>query len=321
MKVMNPQPSFRMVFLLVVLLSVTAALAHAKPDPFVGEFVGYTDDDRYYLSIKKTPDGHYKGRINVEGQMILLSAKKHGDKIMGELNEDGDIYEFTATVRKDGSLHITDEDGEAVIFQPRKTAKSASKAKTKQVPAAETKSAKSSKAKSEVYINRVKLDPDKLKTLETLYQTRIENGHYWYDKLCGAWGVENGPTVGFIIAGLDLAGPMPPTISGGGTGIYINGREIHPLDQRGLQQLFGVTYRGKYWLDAQGNLGLEGGPAIVNIVAAIRASQRQQAGESTTHGYGSAYGARGTLAGDGQGGHMYSGHTATGKSVFWYPGM
>jgi hypothetical protein len=116
-------------------------------------------------------------------------------------------------------LHITDEDGEAVIFQPRKTAKSASKTKTKQVPAAETKSAKSSKAKSEVYINRIKLDPDKLKTLETLYQTRIENGHYWYDKLCGAWGVENGPTVGFIIAGLDLAGPMPPTISGGGTGI------------------------------------------------------------------------------------------------------
>ena len=76
MKLMNPQPSLRMVFLLVVLLSVIAALAHAKPDPFVGEFVGYADDDRYYLSIKKTPDGHYKGRINVEGQMILLSAKK-----------------------------------------------------------------------------------------------------------------------------------------------------------------------------------------------------------------------------------------------------
>ena len=321
MKLMDPPLSFRILILSVVLFSITAVLAHAKPDPFVGEFVGYADDDRYYLSIKKTPDGHYKGRINVEGQMILLSAKKHGDKIMGEINEGGDIYEFTATVRKDGSLHLMDEDGEAVIFQPRKTAKSAGNTKAKQVPAAETKSAKSSKSKSEVYINRARLDPDKLKTLETLYQTRIENGHYWYDKLCGAWGVENGPTVGFIPAGLDLAGPMPADISGGGTGIFINGREIHPQDQRGLQQLFGVTYRGKYWLDAQGNLGLQGGPAIVNIVAAIQASQRRQAGGSATHGYGATYGARGTLAGDGQGGHMYSGRSATGKSVFWYPGM
>lgn len=321
MKLMDPRLSFLMVILSSVLLSITAVFAAAVSDPFVGEFIGYADDDRYYLSIIKTPDGHYKGRINVEGEMILLSAKKHGDKIVGEINEDGDTYEFTATVRKDGSLNFTDEDGESVIFQPRNTAKSASKTKAKQVPAAETKSAKSSKSKSAVCINRVRLDPDKLKTLGTLYQTRIEKGHYWYDKVCGAWGVEDGPTVGFIPAGLDLAGPMPPDISGGGTEIFINGREIHPLDQRGLQQLFGVTYRGKYWLDAQGNLGVEAGPAIVNIVAAIQASQRQQAGGPTTHGYGSTYGARGTLAGDGQGGHMYSGLTATGKSVFWYPGM
>jgi hypothetical protein len=154
-----------------------------------------------------------------------------------------------------------------------------------------------------------------------MYQTRIGKGRYWYDKRCGAWGVENGPTVGFIMAGLDLPGPMPADISGGGTGIFINGREIHPMDQQGLQQLFGITYRGRYWLDAQGNLGVEGGPALVNIVAAIQDAQRRQAGGSTTHGYGSTGGARGTLARNGQGGHMYSGRTASGKSVFWYPGM
>ena len=123
------------------------------------------------------------------------------------------------------------------------------------------------------------------------------------------------------MAGLDLPGPMPPDISGGGTGIFINGREIHPMDQLGLQQLFGITYRGRYWLDARGNLGMEGGTAIVNIVAAIQAAQRRHAGGSITHGYGSGYGGRGTLARDGAGGHMYSGRTATGKSVFWYPGM
>ncbi|GAV19111.1 hypothetical protein MMIC_P0040 [Mariprofundus micogutta] len=75
-------------------------------------------------------------------------------------------------------------------------------------------------------------------------------------------------------------------------------------------------YQGRYWLDAQGNLGAEGGPAITNIVAALQAVQRQQGGGSVTHGYGSTGGARGTV-----GGGMYSGRTASGKSVFWFPGM
>lgn len=51
--------------------------------------------------------------------------------------------------------------------------------------------------------------------------------------------------------------------------------------------------------------------AIANLASAI-----QQARGSVTHGYDSTYGARGTVAGG-----MYSGRTATGKSVFWYPGM
>ena len=168
-----------------------------------------------------------------------------------------------------------------------------------------------------VYINAVKLEEEKLKALEEAYGTTIENGRYWYDRLCGAWGVEDGPTAGFIMAGLDLPGPMPADISGGGTGIFINGREIHPLDKQGLQQLFGVTYTGHYWLDAQGNLGVEGGPVLVNIVYAILAAQRALQGGSVTHGYGSGGGARGTLSGSG----MYSGRSASGKSIFWYPGM
>jgi len=168
----------------------------------------------------------------------------------------------------------------------------------------------------EITVNRVPLSAEQIQALEYYYQLHIESGHYWYDLLCGAWGIEEGPTAGFIAAGLNLPGPMPADISGGGTGIFINGREIHPLDQRGLQQLFGITYRGRYWLDAMGNLGMEGGPAIVNIVAAIQQAQMQQSGGSVTHGYGSGGGARGTV-----GGGMYSGTTASGKSVFWYPGM
>ena len=258
--------------------------------------------------------------MNVEGDIIVLTAKKHGKRILGEVNEYGDIYQFTATIHENGSLIFTDEDGETIIFRRHRTSESGVKSKAKHASAAEIKSTKSSSGKSEVYINRVKLNADKLKALETIYQTRIERGRYWYDKRCGAWGVEGGPTTGFILAGLNLPGPMPVDISGGGTGIFINGREIHPLDQLGLQRLFGITYQGNYWLDAQGNLGVVGGPAVVNILDAIQASRRQQAGGSITHGYKSTYGARGTLAG-GSSGSMYSGRTATGKSVFWYPGM
>ena len=168
----------------------------------------------------------------------------------------------------------------------------------------------------QVYINQALIGDEQLQALEQLYQVRIEEGRYWYDGICGAWGVEGGPTAGFIAAGLNLPGPLRADSSGGGTGIFINGREIHPLDQRGLQQLFGITYQGRYWLDAMGYLGVEGGPAILNIVAAIQQAQMQQSGGSVTHGYGSAGGARGTV-----GGGMYSGTSATGKSVFWYPGM
>jgi hypothetical protein len=167
----------------------------------------------------------------------------------------------------------------------------------------------------EVYINRVKLDDATVGALETKYRVPIQNGHYWYDTICGAWGVEGGPTAGFIYSGLKLPGPMPEDISRGGTGIFINGREIHPLDQVAFQKIFGYTIPGRYWLDAHGNLGPEGGAPIANLAAAIRASQSAQSG-SVTHGYGKGYGSRGTL-----GGGMYSGRTASGKSVLWYPGM
>ena len=166
-------------------------------------------------------------------------------------------------------------------------------------------------ATREVYVNRVKLDSAFVQAAEARYQTTIQDGRYWCDAACGAWGVEGGPPAGFLIAGLDLPGPMPQDISGGGTGIFINGREIHVLDREALQKIFGQTIPGRYWLDALGNLGPEGGPAIANLALAI-----EKARESVTHGYGNAGGARGTV-----GGGMYSGRTATGKSASWYPGM
>jgi len=118
----------------------------------------------------------------------------------------------------------------------------------------------------QVYINRIKLDDATVQALETQYRVPIQNGRYWYDAICGAWGVEDGPTAGFIYAGLKLPNPMPVDISRGGTGIFINGREIHPLDQMAFQKFYGYTIPGRYWLDAHGNLGPEGGAAMYSSI-------------------------------------------------------
>ncbi len=58
----------------IVLLIAGAVFADAASDPFVGEFVGYVDDDRYYLKINKTPDGHYQGEMTADGETILHLA-------------------------------------------------------------------------------------------------------------------------------------------------------------------------------------------------------------------------------------------------------
>lgn len=115
--------------------------------------------------------------------------------------------------------------------------------------------------------------------LEQMYRRQLPNGAYWYDAVSGAAGVWGGPVVGIIPAGLQLGGPLPANASGGGngmlTGVFINGREIHPQDYQTLMQMLGNVYPGRWWVDAQGNAGQEGGPALLNIMAV--AQQRAQA--------------------------------------------
>ena len=76
---------------------------------------------------------------------------------------------------------------------------------------------------------------------------------------------------GLMPAGLALGGPMPANASGGGSGtltnVWVNGRELHPYDVMQLQQLVGQVYQGRWWVDAQGNFGQEGGAALGNLYA------------------------------------------------------
>ena len=100
----------------------------------------------------------------------------------------------------------------------------------------------------------------------------LPSGSYWYDRRCGAFGIWGGPTAIFLPAGLNLGGQLAPNASGGATNVAINGRILHPSEVRYLMQLAGRPIQpGRYWLDAMGNVGFEGGPALANLVQLARA--------------------------------------------------
>jgi hypothetical protein len=110
------------------------------------------------------------------------------------------------------------------------------------------------------------------------------DGDYWYDNATGVLGQWNGPGIAMLPAGLGLGGALPANASGGGsgqlTGVFLNGRELHPNDYRVLSHLVGQPIQpGRYWADAQGYAGPEGGPAVVNF-AQLAAQQQRRGGNS-----------------------------------------
>lgn len=129
-----------------------------------------------------------------------------------------------------------------------------------------------------VVINGQPLAAAQLAELESHFQLRINDGRYWYDRISGAAGPEGGPTLGFIVPGLDLGGPLAANASAGNTGVFINGRELPQYDLIALTRLVGFVQPGRYFLDGMGNAGFEGGPPIINLVAASRQAQAQSGG-------------------------------------------
>lgn len=126
----------------------------------------------------------------------------------------------------------------------------------------------------QVTVNRTRLSDQQIMGFEKRWNTLIQNGAYWYDRFSGAWGMDGGPTAGWIMPGLDLGGPMPADASRGATGVFINGRELHMNDVMALMQFVQVQ-RGRWWVDAWGNFGAEGGPMLGNLWQLARQAGRQ----------------------------------------------
>jgi hypothetical protein len=149
----------------------------------------------------------------------------------------------------------------------------------------------------EVLVNGAPLEAQIQRALELRYGTDLLPGRYWYDSLSGLWGLEGGPSLGQILPGLPL-GTLAADASVKSfwqhTFVFVNGREIHAREYSYLQGLFGSVNPGRYWLNAQGVAGYEGGPPLFDLRAAAL-SRRPQGGL----GYGRR-GAFGNSASDGR---------------------
>ncbi len=119
-----------------------------------------------------------------------------------------------------------------------------------------------------IVVNGQELDSQDGQALMQYYGV-IPAGNYWYDSVSGLWGLSGGPSTGQIMPDLRLGGNLRPGASGGGTGVFINGREIHTQEYMILLGMFGTVIPGRYWMNAQLVGGFEGGPAIFNLHAAL----------------------------------------------------
>lgn len=131
-----------------------------------------------------------------------------------------------------------------------------------------------------IEVNGKPLDAQGLQVLRGIEMSLgpVPSGRYWYDPASGGAGVWGGPATAYLGPGLPLGGPMPANASGGGhgrlTAVFINGRELHPIDVQGLSRV-GPVLRGRYWWNASGWVGYEGGPALFNFYAALEKKQAE----------------------------------------------
>ncbi len=103
-----------------------------------------------------------------------------------------------------------------------------------------------------------------------LYGTPPVPGNYWYDSKTGWFGIIGGPPMGALKPGFNW-GPIPENASNGNSGVYINGRHLSQMEVQFYATRYGFQMPpGRYWMDAQGNAGVEGGKQ-----PAAKAEQRQ----------------------------------------------
>jgi hypothetical protein len=260
--------------------------------PLTGAFTAREDGFSVVLTLEQTPGGTVRGRLTGYGGTFDLHGLPDGSNLQGTLVdvESGRRLSFAGHPRDGGfflSLFPLDAQGQLDFEAVQTLTLARSEGPPAEVPppveSAPPAEApppgptrrpappleRAASAEPEVVVNGQPLSGERLGALRPrLGPAMTSAGRYWYDAASGAWGVAGGPLAGFLAPSLDLPGPVPADASGGGTGRFANGRELHPQEVLALARCLGEAPAGRYWLDALGNLGLEGGPFLINLVDA-----------------------------------------------------
>lgn len=279
--------------LLGAVLMVTLLVAGARAAEFSGRYHSVTEDGVTELELHESDPGRYEGTLTLEGYRVSIAAVVRGEELVGELRAgDEEIHSFKAHAAA-GKLLLLFDDGEYISLSPGPPPAAA--AERYQPPS------------PRISINGEVMSTRQIRQLAQ-YGIQAEAGDYWYDPVCGAWGIWGGPTAGFVQAQIPSP-PLPANASNGTTGVFVNGRNITVSEHGYLQALARSSIPpGQYWLDAMGNAGLLGGPALINYLQAARAG----VGADAWYGRGSS----GWTGADGSGGVWVSNpYGGTGTTV------
>ncbi len=228
--------------------------------------------------------------------MILTLEKGAGDSVAGELAGGGNRYALRGVMQSGSAIGsvsgaetrlgfeaIPEGDGLLLVLYGLDAAGMPQRDRAERYRFVRSQT---DRATGGVYVNGAALDDKTRQALQELYRVRVMDGHYWYDALSGAWGVEGGPTAGFLVSGLNLGGTLSADASGGSTGVFFNGRELHVQDALALRQLLGTVIPGRYSLDGNGNLYVENGRWLLNLVQLARQAQGSTSYRSNITGIG-----------------------------------
>lgn len=234
-------------------LSTLGAVAgcggHAGGEPI--EYAGTLAGETVRLTVRTFSDGRFDGVLSVRGEQWPVSGEVVAERYLGQLRGPDGVVELHGERERDLLvIQVAGRDGEPTLATlSRRAGGLAARGAPDRF----------------VVVNGRRLSEQRLDELQSQRGLRIDDGRYWYDPVSGACGAEGGPTAAFIPPGLELGGPLAVDASGGGTDVYVNGREIHALDLAALQGVIGPVSRGRYLLDPHGVVSYEDGAAIVDL--------------------------------------------------------
>lgn len=220
-----------------------------------GTYVGSVGGERVSVKLQQSKDGSVAGLFSAHGTTFRFSGKASGNSLSGSMSMEGEQVAIAGAL-SGSTLNLKFGDDSITLTKEGaapKSSPSGAKTATKSNPAASNK----------VIINGSVLSAGQLASFGKKYGIQLPPGSYWYDKKCGAWGVEGSPTLGITKAGVDLGGSLKQNASRGNTGVFVNGRELPLGDVAALQGMGVQVVQGRWSLDAQGNVRREGTSAVV----------------------------------------------------------